>query len=251
LRFNKQKRNYISRTQVIMKTFAAALFAAVVSATSYTATGTADGTAVKSSKVTVTTSVVSKKLTQKHVHNAVSKDQTKAADNVVSVLCTTKETGKFVCSYCEAQYVSADKYKAIWAAYDSVKALELKNATDALTSMTNLGTVDKGIYTMADTAWGTTTAKVDGESAVNWKITSIKGSTKNTLDCDSTFTDPTDNTTTREDAVKKGMATAQHATSAKINGTVASKLATAKLVTGALSTVATVGAAIAALSMSF
>jgi len=117
--------------------------------------------------------------------------------------------------------------------------------------MTNLGTVDKKSYTMADTAWGTTTAKVDGLTAANWKITSIKGTTKNTLDCVATFTDPTDNTTTREDAVKKGMATAQHATSAKINGTVASKLATAKLVTGALSTVATVGAAIAALSMSF
>merc|ERR1712014_328569 len=112
---------------------------------------------------------------------------------------------------------------------------------------TNLGTVDKKSYTMADTAWGTTTAKVDGLTAANWKITSIKGTTKNTLDCVATFTDPTDNTTAREDVVKKGMATAQHATSAKINGTVASKLATAKLVTGALSTVATVGAAIRSL----
>ena len=84
-----------------MKTFAAALFAAVVSATTYSVAGTADGTSVKSSKVTVTTALASKKLTQKHVHNVVSKELTKAADNVVSVLCTTKEKDKFVCSYCE------------------------------------------------------------------------------------------------------------------------------------------------------
>ena len=117
--------------------------------------------------------------------------------------------------------------------------------------MTNLGTVDKKSYTMADTAWGTKTAKVDGLTAANWKITSITGTSKTTLDCDATYTNPTDNTTTTEDAVKKGMATAQHATSSKVGGTITSKLATAKLVTGALSTVATVGAAIAALSMSF
>ena len=117
--------------------------------------------------------------------------------------------------------------------------------------MTNIGTVDKSSYTMADTAWGTTTAKVDGLTAANWKITSIVGKTKNTLDCVATYTDPTTNTTDREKVVKTGMATAQHATSSKVGGTVASKLATAKLVTGALSTVATVGAAIAALSMSF
>lgn len=234
-----------------MKTFAAALFAAVVSASTYSVTGTADGTKVKSSKVTVTTAVASKKLTQKHVHNAVSADLTTAADNVVSVLCTTREANKFVCSYCEAQYIDATNYKAIWAAYDSVKALELPNATTALTGLTNLGTVQGAAYTMASTKWGTTTSVVNGEKADNWAITSIKGTTKNTLDCDSTYTDPTDNTTAREDVVKKGMATAQHATSSKIGGTVASKLATAKLVTGALSTVATVGAAIAALSMSF
>ena len=234
-----------------MKTFAAALFAAVVSATTYSVAGTADGTEVKSSKVSVALSVVSNKLTQKQTHNVVSKDLTKAADNVASILCTTREANKFECGYCEAQYVSASNYKAIFAGYDSTKALELKNKTDALTSMTNLGTVDKSAYTMADTAWGTTTAKVDGLTAANWKITSIKGTTKNTLDCVATFTDPTDNTTTREDAVKKGMATAQHATSAKIGGKVASKLASVKLVSGALSTVATVGAAIAALSMSF
>lgn len=234
-----------------MKTFAAALFAAVVSASTYSATGTADGTAVTSSKVTVTTAVASKKLTQKHVHNAVAKTLTTAADNVVSVLCTTREANKFVCSYCEAQYIDATNYKAIWAAYDSTTALTLANATTVLTSLGNLGTVQGAVYTMASTAWGTTTATVSGETAANWAITSIKGSTKNTLDCDSTYTDPTDNTTAREDVVKKGMATAQHATSSKVGGTVASKLATAKLVTGALSTVATVGAAIAALSMSF
>merc|ERR1712156_381589 len=187
------KRNYISRTQVIMKTFAAALFAAVASATTYSVAGTADGTAVTSSKVSVTLAVVSKKLTQKHMHNVVSKTLT-AADNVVSVLCTTREANKFVCSYCEAYYVDASNYKA---------------------------------------------------------INSIKGSTKNTLDCDSTYTDGTDNTDAREKVVKDAMATAQHATSSKVGGTIASKLATAKLVTGALSTVATVGAAIAALSMSF
>merc|ERR1712109_225042 len=96
-----------------------------------------------------------------------------------------------------------------------------------------------------------TTATVSGETATTWAINSIKGSTKNTLDCDSTYTDGTDNTDAREKVVKDAMATAQHATSSKVGGTIASKLATAKLVTGALSTVATVGAAIAALSMSF
>ena len=84
-----------------MKTFAAALFAAVVSATTYSVAGTADGTEVKSSKVSVALTVVSNKLTQKQTVNVVSKDLTKAADNVASVLCTTKEASKFACSYCE------------------------------------------------------------------------------------------------------------------------------------------------------
>jgi len=235
-----------------MKTFAAALFAAVVSATSYSATGTADGTEVKSSKVTATTAVVSKKLTQKHVHNVVSKAQTTAGDNTVSLLCTTREAKKFVCSYCEAQYVDASNYKAIWAAYNPTEAVTLSGAaTTPITSLGKLGSADGGVYTMANTAWGTKTAKVDGESSSTWKITSIVGTSKTTLDCDSTYTDTIDNTTDREKVVKTGMATAQHATSAKIGGKVASKLASVKLVTGALSTVATVGAAIAALSMSF
>merc|ERR1712109_451052 len=177
---------------------------------------------------------------------------TTAADNIVSVLCTTREANKFVCSYCEAQYVDASNYKAIWAAYDPVKLVTLANTTTALTSLANLGTANGGsAYTMANTAWGTTTATVSGEKATTWAINSIKGSTKNTLDCDSTYTDTTDNTDAREKVVKDAMKTAQHATSSKVGGTVASKLATAVLVTGALSTVATVGAAIAALSMSF
>jgi len=234
-----------------MKTFAAALFAAAVSATTYTVKGTADGTAVTSSTVTATLAVVSKKLTQKHVHNVVSKTLTTAADNVVSVLCTTREANKFVCSYCEAYYVSSSNYKAIWAAYDPTAAVTLASATTALTSLGNLGSANGGAYTMASTAWGTTTATVSGESASTWVINSIKGSTKNTLDCDSTYTDSTDNTDAREKVVKDAMKTAQHATSSKVGGTVASKLATAVLATGALSTVATVGAAIAALSMSF
>merc|ERR1712109_68603 len=137
------KRNYISRTQVIMRTFAAALFAAVVSATTYTVKGTADGTAVTSSTVTATLAVVSKKLTQKHVHKVVSKTLTAANDNVVSVLCTT----------------------------------------------------------------------VSGEKATTWAINSIKGSTKNTLDCDSTSTDTTD---AREKVVKDALKPAQHATSSKV-----------------------------------
>merc|ERR1712014_445871 len=229
-------RNYISRTQVIMKTFAAALFAAVVSATSYTATGTADGTEVKSSKVTATTAVVSKKLTQKHVHNVVSKAQATAGDNTVSLLCTLRETSKYVCSYCEVQYVDATNYKAIWAAYNPVKAVTLSGAaTTPITSLGELGSADGGAYTMANTKWDSAVSVVKDEKSSTWVINSIKGSSK----------------TTREDAVKKGMATAQHATSAKIGGKVASKLASVKLVSGALSTVATVGAAIAALSMSF
>ena len=129
--------------------------------------------------------------------------------------------------------------------------MTLANATTALSSLGNLGSANGSVYTMANTAWGTTTATVSGETATTWAINSIKGSTKNTLDCDSTYTDGTDNTDAREKVVKDAMATAQHATSSKVGGTIASKLATAVLVTGALSTVATVGAAIAALSMSF
>jgi len=104
---------------------------------------------------------------------------------------------------------------------------------------------------MSNTEWGTTVANVSGKKAEDWVINSIKGTTKNTLDCDSTYTDPSVNTDAREKVVKDGMATAQHATSSKQGKTVTSKIATAKLATGALSTVATVGAAIAALSMSF
>jgi hypothetical protein len=73
---------------------------------------------------------------------------------------------------------------------------------------------------------------------------------KTTLDCSATYTDATVNTDARETVVKTGMATAQQGISAK-TAAVVSVLATAKMVAGSLSTVASVGAAIAALSMSF
>ena len=106
------------------------------------------------------------------------------------------------------------------------------------------------IKTLAKTAWGSPTSALT-EKTANWTLARIQGTSKTTLDCQATYTDPTTGTATRESTVKTGMATAKQGISRKLGATVASKLETLKLVQGALSSVATVGAAIAALSLSF
>ena len=127
----------------------------------------------------------------------------------------------------------------------------LSGTSIELSSATNIGTIDGGsLATLADTAWGTTTATLT-ETSPDWTLDSINGTSKTTLDCQATYTDSTAGTADREKVVKTGMATAKQGISRKLGATVKSKLETVKLVTGALSTVATVGAAITALSLSF
>ena len=86
-------------------------------------------------------------------------------------------------------------------------------------------------------------------AATGWSAVKVTGKTTQ-LDCESLFTDTNDNTTDREKVVKDGMAKAQQAIS-HVAAATETVLKDAVMVTGALSTVATVGAAIAALSMSF
>merc|ERR1712004_371235 len=231
-------------TRVIMKTFAAALFAAGVAATTYSVAGTT-GTGMTSSKVSTTLAVVSTKLTQAQTQQIVGT----ANHYFASALCTTREASKLICSLCEVTYSDATNYTASYSNYTPTAALTLASATTELSSLTNIGSLNGTKKTSAAVAHGT--AATLTTDATNMKLDSIKLSTdKTTLDCTATYTDPTVNTTAREDVVKTAMATAQQAISNK-TAAVVSVLATAKMVAGSLSTVASVGAAIAALSMSF
>merc|ERR1712210_315680 len=235
-----------SSTRVIMKTFAAALFAAGVAASTYSVAGTT-GTGMTSSKVSTTLAVVSTKLTQ--TQQIVGTALGTATHYFASALCTTREASKFICSLCEVTYSDGTNYTASYSNYTPTAALTLASATTELSSLTNIGSLNGTKKTSAAVAHGT--AATLTTDATNMVLNSIKLSTdKTTLDCTATYTDPTVNTTAREDVVKTAMATAQQAISNK-TAAVVSVLATAKMVAGSLSTVASVGAAIAALSMSF
>jgi len=231
-----------------MKTFAAALFAAGVAASTYSVAGTT-GTGMTSSKVSTTLAVVSTKLTQAQTQQIVGTALGTATHYFASALCTTREASKFICSLCEVTYSDGTNYTASYSNYTPTAALTLASATTELSSLTNIGSLNGTKKTSAAVAHGT--AATLTTDATNMKLDSIKLSTdKTTLDCTATYTDPTVNTTAREDVVKTAMATAQQAISNK-TAAVVSVLATAKMVAGSLSTVASVGAAIAALSMSF
>merc|ERR1712109_225278 len=230
-----------SSSRVIMKTFAAALFAAGVSAV----TGVT-GTAMTASKVSTTTAVVSNKLTQKQEQSVTATALATADHYIGSVLCTTHETNKFVCSLCEVVYVDGTNFKGAFSAWANTQAVVLPGATTELKSMTNMSA--NGSRTEStSTAYGSAASVTT--SATGWSAVKVTGKTTQ-LDCEALFTDSTDNTTDREKVVKDGMATAQQGISHKA-GSTETVLKTAVMVTGTLSTVATVGAAIAALSMSF
>jgi len=215
-----------------MKTFAAALFAASVAATTYSVTGTT-GTGMTASKVSTTLAVVSTKLTQKQTQNLVATALGTANHTLGSILCTTQEANKFVCSLCEVAYVDGTNYTASYSAYKPTALLTLANATTALSALTNIGSLNGTKKTSANVAHGT--AATLTTDATDMKLDSITLSTdKTTLDCSATYTDATVNTDARETVVKTGMATAQQGISAK-TAAVVSVLATAKMVTGALS----------------
>ena len=215
-----------------MKTFAAALFAASVAASTYSVTGTT-GTGMTASKVSTTLAVVSTKLTQKQTQNLVATALATANHTLGSILCTTQEANKFVCSLCEVAYVDATNYTASYTAYKPTALLTRPAETTALNALTNLGSLNGTKKTSANVAHGT--AATLTTDATDMVLNSITLSTdKTTLDCAATYTDATVNTDARETVVKTGMATAQQGISAS-TAAVVTVLATAKMVTGALS----------------
>merc|ERR1712037_98809 len=127
-----------SSTRVIMKTFAAALFAAGVAATTYSVAGTT-GTGMTSSKVSTTLAVVSTKLTQAQTQQIVGTALGTANHYFASALCTTREASKFICSLCEVTYSDATNYTASYSNYTPTAALTLASATTELSSLTNIG----------------------------------------------------------------------------------------------------------------
>ena len=240
-----------------MKTFAAALLfaGAAAAGTTYSAAGgtTHNATGIASSKFTALVTLTGTSLTTKSTIQVVA-SAALAADkhDIAGMLCTLREASKSVCTICDVAYQTADatKYNANHtAATYAATAPTLAAATTALKSATNL----TAAATKAQTAiaWGTTVASPAVTASQGWALNSIMASTdKKTMDCAGTYTDPTSGTAARETATKGGMATAYAGTSSGL-ATRASKLATIKLVTGALSNIATVGAAVAALAMSF
>ena len=216
-----------------MKTFAAALFAASVAASTYSVTGTT-GTGMTASKVSTTLAVVSTKLTQKQTQNLVATALATANHTLGSILCTTQEANKFICSLCEVAYVDATNYTASYSAYKPTALLTRPAETTALNALTNLGSINGTKKTSANVAHGT--AATLTTDATDMVLNSITLSTdKTTLDCAATYTDSGNvNTDARETVVKTGMATAQQGISAS-TAAVVTVLATAKMVTGALS----------------
>ena len=229
-----------------MKTFAAALFAAGVAAsTVYSVTG-ATGTAMTASKVSTTLVVTDKKLTQKQEQSVTATALATADHYIGSLLCTTHETNKFVCSLCEVVYATDSNFKGAFTAFANTAAVTSPGAT---TELKNLGNMTANGSRAESTATAYGNAASVTTAATGWSAVKVTGKTTQ-LDCEALFTDTNDNTTDREKAVKDGMAKAQQGISHKAANT-ETVLKDAVMVTGALSTVATVGAAIAALSMSF
>ena len=167
-----------------MKSFCAALVAAGVSAAStYSVTGLTD-TDITSSKPSVVVNLTSaNKLTQQVTQQVVGTAIATADDYIAGLVCTTREANKFVCSFCQIKLVDADKYKAVWGSYSGTTLPTISGPTIELSSATNIGTIDGGsLATLANTAWGTTTATLT-ETSPDWTLDSINGTSKTTLDC--------------------------------------------------------------------
>ena len=193
-----------------MKHFSAALLAASVSAvTKYSATGLTD-TAISSSKPTVDVNLdYTNKLTQRVFQQVVGTAIATADDYIAGLVCTTREANKFVCSFCQVKLVDSSNYKAVWGSYSATIMPTISAATVELSSATNIGTIDGGsLTTLANTAWGAPTTTLN-ENSANWTLERIQGTSKTTLDCQATYTDPTTGSATREATVKTGMATAK------------------------------------------
>ena len=246
-----------------MKAFTSALLAAsAAAATTYTLAGNT-ATGVTSTTATALVTLSGTSLTTKVTTTAIMTAAMAASDFIEQMGCFLKEANNTQCSVCKFAYTSTTQYTATWAVYSWTTSAPTFAATTALvgSTITNFTLAGAAVAQTA-TNWGTAVATPSKTGMTNtaWaapneiKIGALAAAMASS--CAATYTDPTAGTAARETVVKNGMATGfYHGMSAydnsattKQNTVVSTK---ALVVSGALSNIAAVGAAVAALAMSF
>ena len=178
-----------------------------------------------------------------------------ASYDAESIACFLTEADSNLCAYCKGAYASDTQYEATFATFRWTKtAPKLATAATSLFDAANLQLQGLPVV-LPQKNYGT---EVDSFSRTGYVFVlekMVMGTDKKTLECIASFTDPTAGTEARETVVKDGMAKIYQGASAGI-ATRTSLLATRKLgststASGALSNIATVGAALAAIAISF
>jgi len=239
-----------------MKSYAAVVLAAVAAATKYTGPAGKTATGVTSSKLEITVALSGTTLTADLVQQGVATAALADADKLDVIGCFLKEASKYACSLASTAYTSSSNYTSSIITYQLTATPTVASATTALTAITGGTKTTDATKAYAATAWGTTVATLTLEAAqtsAGWSVTACKASTdKKTVDFTSKWT-KTSATAAMEKVVKDGMAASTYqGVALTLDGSSwASGFAALKMTAGALSYVASAGAAIAALSMAF
>ena len=244
-----------------MKAFTSALLAAsAAAATTYTLAGNV-ATGITSTTATAVVTLTGTSLTTKVSTTSIIAAAMAASDFTEQLGCFLWEANKTECSYCKFAYTSSANYTASWVSYSWTTTAPTIGATAAISSITTNFTKSGTATDQAATAFGSAVASLvkTNSSNAQWALNEIKlgaNAAAMASSCAATYTDATAGTAARETVVKNGMATGfYHGMSAydnsattKQNTVVSTK---ALVVSGALSNIAAVGAAVAALAMSF
>merc|ERR1712012_458602 len=244
-----------------MKAFTSALLAAsAAAATTYTLAGNV-ATGVTSTTATAVVTLTGSSLTTRVTTTSVIAAAMAASDFSEQLGCFLWEADKTECSYCKFAYTSASNYTASWVSYSWTTTAPTIGATAAISSISTNFTIGGAVTDQASTAFGSAVAspvKTNG-TTTQWAINEIKlgaNAAAMASSCAATYTDSTTGTAARETVVKNGMATGFYHGQSYYDNSAGTKQSTgfstkALVVSGALSNIATVGAAVAALAMSF
>lgn len=245
-----------------MKAFCATLLAATAAAaTNYTKAGSI-ATGITSSKVTITLNLsTTTTLDVTTAQQAVMTAAMVLNDKVQMIACWTDNAAMFICVESNTIMSTAANYQTSYKLHSKITA-PVAAAANA-TSLTPAGMTNNFNITGVAIAAGTATAAVapvQATALAGYVFSMVASGTKlstdkKTMDTSIKCVDTGSTaavTTAKETAAKAGMATTLQGVYHKLAaGTAASTSVAVALVAGSLSTVATVGAAVAALSMAF
>ena len=244
-----------------MKAFTSALLAAsAAAATTYTLAGNV-ATGVTSTAATALVTLTGTSLTTKVTTTSVIAAAMAASDFSEQLGCFTWEANKVECSYCKIAYTSSTNYTASWSSYSWTTTAPTFTATAAISSVSTNFTISGAVTAQASTAFGSSvaspvkTSNSNAQWAVNTFTVGANAAAMATT-CAATYTDATAGTAARETVVKNAMATGFYHGQSYYDNSATTKQSTlfstkALVVSGGLSTIASVGAAVAALAMSF